>query len=334
MNIPIICLASGFIIGIILYLIIGKVKHNSLISEIHSLELKKQEFQSAFVDLKKQIIDLETSYNNYKKDLDTLNFDYVQLQSRKDELNKSVQDLENYSNAYYSKNLELATEKLDVALTKAAKKYQKDEAEYQDEYLKTMRETAEEFATEYARQNAELKELSAKLKDLRAKTAAAVEAHKRDLEDKDKQNFYRLQLPKEDIIEIARLREVIPYLRDKEALNKVIWKVYYEKPYTDLIGRVVGSQHRTGIYRLTNITNGMCYVGQAVDIADRWKTHIKRGCGAESGGRNKLYPVMYEIGPENFTFEIIEDCDRSQLNEREDYWQDYFKAKEFGYSIK
>jgi group I intron endonuclease len=78
----------------------------------------------------------------------------------------------------------------------------------------------------------------------------------------------------------------------------------------------------------------MCYVGQAVDIADRWKTHIKRGCGAESGGRNKLYPVMYEIGPENFTFEIIEDCDRSQLNEREDYWQDYFKAKEFGYSIK
>lgn len=43
---------------------------------------------------------------------------------------------------------------------------------------------------------------------------------------------------------------------------------------------------------------------------------------------------MYEIGPENFTFEIIEDCDRSQLNERENYWQDYFKAKEFGYSIK
>jgi hypothetical protein len=32
----------------------------------------------------------------------------------------------------------------------------------------------------------------------------------------------------------------MPYLRDPEALNKVIWKIYYEKPYTDLIGRVVG----------------------------------------------------------------------------------------------
>ncbi len=180
----------------------------------------------------------------------------------------------------------------------------------------------------------EIDQLTETLNDLRASVHAAVEAHKRDLEDKNKAEFYRLQVPESDIREISKLREIIPYLRDKEALNKVIWKVYYEKPYTDLIGRVVGNKVKTGIYKLTNIENGMCYVGQAVDIADRWKTHIKRGCGAEAGGRNKLYPIMYAIGPENFTFEIIEECDRSKLNEREDYWQEYFKAKEFGYSIK
>jgi hypothetical protein len=43
---------------------------------------------------------------------------------------------------------------------------------------------------------------------------------------------------------------------------------------------------------------------------------------------------MKSIGPENFTFEVIEICDRSFLDSREDYWQEYFKAKEFGYSIK
>jgi len=43
---------------------------------------------------------------------------------------------------------------------------------------------------------------------------------------------------------------------------------------------------------------------------------------------------MFELGPENFTFEVIEECERTRLDEREDYWQDYFKAKEFGYSIK
>jgi hypothetical protein len=31
---------------------------------------------------------------------------------------------------------------------------------------------------------------------------------------------------------------------------------------------------------------------------------------------------------------MIEECDRTKLDSREDYWQNYFKAKEFGYSIK
>lgn len=43
---------------------------------------------------------------------------------------------------------------------------------------------------------------------------------------------------------------------------------------------------------------------------------------------------MASFGIENFTFEIIEECEKSQLNDKEDYWQNYFEAKEFGYSIK
>lgn len=78
----------------------------------------------------------------------------------------------------------------------------------------------------------------------------------------------------------------------------------------------------------------MCYVGQAVNIAERWRQHIKRGVGAEAPTRNKLYPAMQDFGVENFTFELIEECDRTKLDAQEDYWQDYFKAKTFGYSIK
>jgi hypothetical protein len=43
---------------------------------------------------------------------------------------------------------------------------------------------------------------------------------------------------------------------------------------------------------------------------------------------------MYELGPEQFTFEVLEDCDKSLLDSREDYWQEFYQAKEFGYSIK
>ena len=43
---------------------------------------------------------------------------------------------------------------------------------------------------------------------------------------------------------------------------------------------------------------------------------------------------MMKYNVENFTFELVEECDDSLLDEREDYWQEYFHAKDFGYSIK
>ena len=89
-----------------------------------------------------------------------------------------------------------------------------------------------------------------------------------------------------------------------------------------------------GIYKITNLENQMCYVGQAADVASRWRQHIKRGLGAEAPTRNKLYPAMSEFGVENFTFELLEECDRDALDAREDYWQDFYHAKDFGYSIK
>ena len=107
----------------------------------------------------------------------------------------------------------------------------------------------------------ELAQLRATLDDAHKIVNAAIEANRRAEEIKEKENFYKLNLLKEDIEEIEKLREVVPYLRDASPLNKVIWKVYYEKPYTDLIGRVVGNKTITGIYKITNTKNGMCYVG-------------------------------------------------------------------------
>ena len=91
---------------------------------------------------------------------------------------------------------------------------------------------------------------------------------------------------------------------------------------------------KKAIYKITNLENGMVYVGQAVNIADRWKQHIRRGVGADPPTQNKLYPAMIATGVENFMFEIIEECNAAKLNEREQYWQQFYSAKSFGYSIK
>lgn len=204
----------------------------------------------------------------------------------------------------------------------------------EEEYLTAMGVQSALLSKELNSTNIAIKQAESRLADLSSKVTAAIKAAKRQEEMDIAQDFYRLNLSNIDVEEITKLRQVTVLLRDSEPLNKVIWKVYYEKPYTDLIGRVVGSGVHTGIYKITNLENQKCYVGQAANIADRWKQHIKRGIGAEAPTRNKLYPAMLQHGVENFTFEIVEECSRDMLNSREDYWQDYFGAKEFGYSIK
>ena len=263
---------------------------------------------------------------------------HAALTARRQEIQDSITLLEKQaeesSNAIYKKSWELANEKMSNASEAMSKQYEQAKQIAENDYLETLKDCANSFTSQINDKKNELKKVQDELTDLTQKLNSAVEANKRAEEIKQKQDFYRLQLTAIDLDEIKRLREVEPYLREKEPLNKVIWKVYYEKPYTDLIGRVVGTGIHTGIYKITNIENQMCYVGQAVNIADRWKQHIKRGIGAEAPTRNKLYPAMLELGVENFTFEIVEECDKSKLNEREDYWQEFFHAKDFGYSIK
>ena len=263
---------------------------------------------------------------------------HAALTARRQEIQDSIALLEKQaeesSNAIYKKSWELANEKMSNASEAMSKQYEQAKQIAENDYLETLKDCANSFTSQINDKKNELKKVQDELTDLVQKLNSAVEANKRAEEIKQKQDFYRLQLTAIDLDEIKRLREVEPYLREKEPLNKVIWKVYYEKPYTDLIGRVVGTGIHTGIYKITNIENQMCYVGQAVNIADRWKQHIKRGIGAEAPTRNKLYPAMLEVGVENFTFEIVEECDKSKLNEREDYWQEFFHAKDFGYSIK
>ena len=287
-----------------------------------------------------QTLDEATKLQNEElhTELVALEKQHAALTARRQEIQDSITLLEKQaeesSNAIYKKSWELANEKMSNASEAMSKQYEQAKQTAENDYLETLKDCANSFTSQINDKKNELKKVQDELTDLVQKLNSAVEANKRAEEIKQKQDFYRLQLTAIDLDEIKRLREVEPYLREKEPLNKVIWKVYYEKPYTDLIGRVVGTGIHTGIYKITNIENQMCYVGQAVNIADRWKQHIKRGIGAEAPTRNKLYPAMLEVGVENFTFEIVEECDKSKLNEREDYWQEFFHAKDFGYSIK
>ena len=320
-----------FILGIVVWyqhdknIISVKQEHDQAIqAENHRLAMQNEDLYRESKKLENNIHQLQLDEQQYKGRLKGLD----------ESLIKAEESAKGAAERFYNEALLNAQEKLEQALEKESCNYQKAVDDFEAELAEIKAESALQFSQEMQIKQEQLNQATQALQDMQAKVAAAIEASKRQEEMESQQKFYRIQLSDIDLEEIEKLRAVEPYLRNKEALNKIIWKVFYEKPTTDLIGRVIGNTVQTGIYKITNIDNQKCYVGQAVNLGDRWKQHIKKGLGADPPTRNKLYPAMKSIGPENFTFEVIEICDRSLLDSREDYWQEYFKAKEFGYSIK
>ena len=321
----------GGLVGMgVIYLILRpKLKTTQTLNKIIALENQKLEEANDSLRISKVGLDNEIAQlTNKRSDIN------AEIERASNTLTSTRQQAETAANLIYEKTMETMQEHLSNAADQESKKFEEAKDEYNKQYIQLLEDSSNAYQFFIDGFEAQISDLNMQLDDLKAKTVAAVEAHKRAQEMKEKEKFFKLQLSEIDIEEIKKLRSVTPYLRNSEPLNKVIWKVYYENPTSDLLGRVIGKGIHTGIYKLTNTTNSMCYVGQAVDIAARWKQHIKRGIGAETPTRNKLYPAMLEFGVENFTFEIIEECEKEKLNEREQYWQDYFKAKEFGYSIK
>lgn len=100
----------------------------------------------------------------------------------------------------------------------------------------------------------------------------------------------------------------------------------------DLLGRITptGKVH-CGIYKITNIESGQCYIGQSVDLRSRLRDHIKAGLGISSSN-NRFYTELKSLGPEAFMYEIIEECDREKLNEREKYWINFYDSTGWGYN--
>ena len=81
-----------------------------------------------------------------------------------------------------------------------------------------------------------------------------------------------------------------------------------------------------GIYLITNKVNGKVYVGQSVDIHRRWIEHLRSGQPDkypnkhERDANTPLHKAMAKYGVENFQIEILEECSKEQLDERERFW--------------
>lgn len=86
------------------------------------------------------------------------------------------------------------------------------------------------------------------------------------------------------------------------------------------------------IYKITNLTNNLAYIGQTVrPYKERWADH-KRDRLKEPYCNWPLYRMLNKVGLENTKWEVIEEVPNKQLNDREQYWIAYYDTKNNGYN--
>ena len=65
-----------------------------------------------------------------------------------------------------------------------------------------------------------------------------------------------------------------------------------------------------GVYKIENLINGKVYIGQSIDIETRWYRHKLNSKNVD----RLLYRAFRKYGLENFSFEILQECDKKSLN--------------------
>ena len=205
----------------------------------------------------------------------------------------------------------------------------KDKEEEYDKYEESLTEAYSNYQLKLLNEANAVKADLDKIKETRA---AAIQAITREKEIEEQLSFYCLQASDNDLKDIAILESVKIKLTNPRILSMLIWQTYWRTPMTNLCNNVIGKDIKTGIYKITNQKTKECYIGQAVDLATRWKDHAKCGLGIDTPAGNKLYKAMQEFGIWNFSWEVLEICPRDQLNEKEKYYIDLYDSKNFGYN--
>lgn len=172
------------------------------------------------------------------------------------------------------------------------------------------------------------------LEDYRKKREVINKAILREKKLKEKETFYKINISENDIEDIEVLKTIEYKLKNREALNKLIFDVYISKPMKEMIKRVLYGGAPSGIYKITYIPTGESYIGKSTNIKTRWENHCKATWNLGTIAHSSLHTKMARDGIWNFTFELLEEVDKDKLNEREKYWIDFYDTKTYGLNMK
>jgi group I intron endonuclease len=84
-----------------------------------------------------------------------------------------------------------------------------------------------------------------------------------------------------------------------------------------------------GIYKIENLKNGKVYIGQSVNIEQRWAEHRSAAKKLD----HPLYRAFRKYGIGGFSFAILEEVEQERLTEVEDFYLQFYKNKVEVYNV-
>ena len=174
--------------------------------------------------------------------------------------------------------------------------------------------------------------INEEINELKASRDALIQANMREEELRLQQDFYKIKLKSQDFSDIKLLKSIEQHLYNKDPLYKLIWTQFYMTPAKEMLNRIIGKEKTSGIYKITNQLNGKVYIGQSVDLHTRLTNHIKAAIGIGTIAHQLVHDAMNIDGIENFTFEIVEKCEKEYLNKKEKLWIETYASDKYGYN--
>ena len=250
------------------------------------------------------------------------------LQDLQDTINTTIDNQNQLAQtAYenYCENLENKKRIKEQEILESEEWLNKALEKHQEEVLNNM----EILDSKYKKEKDKIEE---DLEQLKATRAAIIQANIKEKEIEENSTFYCLTISEIDKADIKMLENIKPQLNKPRVLSMLIWSTFFQKPMTTLCNNIIGTSTVTGIYKITNQVTKECYIGQSVDISKRWKDHAKCGLGIDTPAGNKLYKAMQTYGIWNFSWEVLEQCSKDLLDEKEKYYIDLYDSYNFGYN--
>lgn len=282
---------------------------------------KNNKIREENVKLSKELNNLKQETSETRNNLIILNHDVLNANNRLQEIHQETEKVINNKELLSQKAFENYCAILEENYKKAEDEYAQNEELLKESYSKVQLDLLKRK-----------EQVEEDLAQIEATRTAALQAQLKEKEIKEKLSFYCLTIGQNDLDDIKVLERMKSQLHNPRILSMLIWSTYFQKPMTNLCNNIIGTSVKSGVYKITNQKDGLCYIGQAVDLARRWKDHAKCGLGIDTPASNKLYKAMIEDGLWNFSFEVLEECPSAQLNEKEKYYIQLYKSYEFGYN--